>query len=65
MKGTIHEIYADSTRGKGVGLSNQGDPYYDRLFETKEEVDKFIAKLVEIRDKVFPNKGGKKCQSRV
>ncbi len=53
MKGTIHEIYTDSITGKGVALSNQQDPYYECLFETKEEVDEFIAKFKKARDEVF------------
>ena len=53
MKGTIHEVYIDSKRGKGVGLCNQQDPYYDCLFETEVEIDSFIEELCRARDKVF------------
>ena len=53
MKGTIHEVYPDSKKGRGVGLSNNDDPYYDCLFETREEVNEFITKLIKVRDEVF------------
>ena len=56
MQGTIHDVYTDSVMGKGVGLANQEDPYYDCLFETRQGIDEFIAKLVKARDEVFGKK---------
>jgi len=51
MKGTPHEV--DAIKNGTVELSNIEDSYYACYFETREEIDEFIAKVEKERDTAF------------
>jgi len=53
MPDVIHNI---SERDGKIWIANDGDHYYEQCFESRKEIDKFIWKLVKMRNKVFPHK---------
>lgn len=56
MKGVSHSAWGNPD-GNVVVLSNDDDGYYSTSFESREEVDEFVAHLYEETDKVFPSTG--------
>jgi hypothetical protein len=47
MKGFIHEVWEHQD---GVGMSNCSDDYYAVIFESREELEAFVAKLIAAAD---------------
>lgn len=58
MKGTPHEIYLDSTTGDGVAICNDQDDFYACVFETRNEVSRFLEQLRQAADKKWPINDG-------
>ena len=52
MRGVNHIVY-NSCEPLGVGLSNDDDGYYWQVFETPEDLLKFIGRLYEVGEIVF------------
>ena len=50
MKGYLHNVRGDE---KAVTICNDSDDFYWCEFETPQEVNEFIKRLEEARDKAF------------
>jgi hypothetical protein len=60
MQGCNHDVYTSgesfrfSKSPPGVCVSNDDDSHYVQLFESRAEVDAFIARLNAVADEVWP-----------